>query len=161
MAEEGIRALGRSLPKVVNEPRDVAARSDALYGAWLGGCVLGAVGMALHHKLCHVLGGAFNLPHAETHTIVLPHAVAYNAAAAPEAMRRIASALGAENAAQGLFDLNLSIGAWVALKDIGMPESGIDQAVALATKNPYYNPAPIRADGIRELLRNAWEGKRP
>jgi alcohol dehydrogenase class IV len=161
MAEEGIRALGRSLPRVVNEPRDVAARTDALYGAWLGGCVLGAVGMALHHKLCHVLGGAFNLPHAETHTIVLPHAVAYNSAAAPDAMRRIASALDAENAARALFDLNLSIGAWVALKDIGMPESGIDQAVALATKNPYYNPAPIHAEGIRQLLRNAWEGKRP
>jgi maleylacetate reductase len=161
MAEEGIRALGRSLPKIVNEPRDVAARSDALYGAWLGGCVLGAVGMALHHKLCHVLGGAFNLPHAETHTIVLPHAVAYNAAAAPEAMRRIASALGAENGAQGLFDLNLSIGAWVALKDIGMPENGIEHAVELATKNPYYNPAPLHADGIRQLLKNAWEGKSP
>ena len=161
MAEEGIRALGRSLPKVVNEPRDVEARSDALYGAWLGGCVLGAVGMALHHKLCHVLGGAFNLPHAETHTIVLPHAVAYNAAAAPEAMRRIAGALDVDDAARGLFDLNLSLGAWVALKDIGMPESGIDQAVELATKNPYYNPAPIRADAIRELLVNAWEGKRP
>jgi maleylacetate reductase len=161
MAEEGIRALARSLPKVVNEPRDVAARADALYGAWLGGCVLGAVGMALHHKLCHVLGGAFNLPHAETHTIVLPHAVAYNAAAAPEAMRRIAAALGAQNAAQGLFDLNLSIGAWVALKDIGMPQEGIDRAVALATHSPYYNPAPVRAAGIRELLRNAWEGKRP
>jgi alcohol dehydrogenase class IV len=161
MAEEGIRALGRSLPKVVNEPRDVEARSDALYGSWLGGVVLGAVGMALHHKLCHVLGGTFDLPHAETHTIVLPHAVAYNAAAAPEAMRRIATALGAEDAARGLFDLNLSLGAWVALKDVGMPEDGIDRAVELATKNPYYNPAPIRAEGIRQLLVNAWEGKRP
>jgi maleylacetate reductase len=161
MAEEGIRALGRSLPKVVNEPRDVEARSDALYGSWLGGVVLGAVGMALHHKLCHVLGGTFDLPHAETHTIVLPHAVAYNAAAAPEAMRRIAAALGSEDAARGLFDLNLSLGAWVALQDIGMPADGIDRAVELATQNPYYNPAPIRAAGIRQLLVNAWEGKRP
>jgi maleylacetate reductase len=76
-------------------------------------------------------------------------------------MERIAAALGVEDAARGLFDLNLSIGAWVALKDIGMPESGIDHAVELATKNPYYNPAPVRADGIRQLLRNAWEGTRP
>jgi alcohol dehydrogenase class IV len=76
-------------------------------------------------------------------------------------MRRIARALGAENAAQGLFDLNLAIGAWVALKDIGMPRDGIERAVELATKNPYYNPAPIRAEGIRELLVNAWEGNRP
>jgi alcohol dehydrogenase class IV len=161
MAEEGIRALGRSLPKVVAEPGNVAARSDALYGAWLGGCVLGMVGMALHHKLCHVLGGAFNLPHAETHTILLPHVVAYNTAAAPEAIGRVASALGAPHAAQALFDLNLAIGAAVALKDFGMPEDGIDRAVQLATTNPYYNPAPIRADAIRRLLRNAWAGRRP
>jgi maleylacetate reductase len=161
MAEEGIRALGQSLPKVVTDPNNVDARSDALYGAWLGGCVLGAVGMALHHKLCHVLGGAFNLPHAETHTIVLPHAVAYNAAAAPQAMQRIARALGASDAAQGLFDLNLAIGARVALKDFGMPQESIDRAVQLATANPYYNPAPIRPEAIRQLLANAWEGKRP
>jgi maleylacetate reductase len=161
MAEEGIRALGRSLPKVVKEPQDVAARTDALYGAWLGGVVLGAVGMALHHKLCHVLGGAFNLPHAETHTVLLPHVAAFNTAAAPQALSRVAAALGVSNAAQGLFDLNLAIGARVALKDIGMPESGIDRAVELATANPYYNPAPLHAQGLRELLRNAWEGKRP
>ncbi len=54
----------------------------ALYGAWLGGMALGAVGMALHHKLCHTLGGSFNLPHAETHTVMLPHATAYTAPAA-------------------------------------------------------------------------------
>lgn len=161
MAEEGIRALGRSLPMVVREPHNVDARSEALYGAWLGGVVLGAVGMALHHKLCHVLGGAFDLPHAETHTVLLPHVAAYNAAAAPEAMHRIASALGAPDAAQGLFDLNLAIGARVALKDIGMPESGIGHAVELATADPYYNPAPVNAEGIRQLLRNAWEGNRP
>jgi maleylacetate reductase len=161
MAEEGIRALGRSLPIVVREPGNVDARSDALFGAWLGGCVLAVVGMALHHKLCHVLGGAFNLPHAETHTVVLPHATAYNSAAAPEAMNRIARALGTSDAAQGLFDLNVAIGARVSLKDLGMPESGIDHAVSLAIRAPYYNPAPVTADGIRRLLTNAWQGHRP
>jgi maleylacetate reductase len=158
MAEEGIRALGRSLPKVVRAPHDVDARTEALYGAWLGGSVLGAVGMALHHKLCHVLGGTFNLPHAETHAIVLPYVVAYNAAAAPEAMRRVAAALGVNDAARGLFDLVRSLGAKTALKDIGMPEDGIERATALATTNPYYNPAPIRAEAIRALLRAAYEG---
>ena len=96
MAEEGIRSLARALPGIAEDPQDREARSDALYGAWLCGTCLGAVGMALHHKLCHVLGGAFDLPHAETHTIVLPHAVAYNASAAPDAMDRVARALGAE-----------------------------------------------------------------
>jgi maleylacetate reductase len=161
MAEEGIRALGHSLPVVVVNPDDIQARSEALYGAWLGGCVLAAVGMALHHKLCHVIGGAFNTPHAETHTVILPHATAYNAAAAPEAMRRIAHALGTNDAARGLFELNQSLGATLSLEKLGMPESGIEQAVSLATKNPYYNPAPVTAEGVRRLLTNAWAGRRP
>ena len=82
MAEEGIRALANALPGIMAKPRDVELRSEALYGAWLCGIVLGSAGMALHHKLCHVLGGTYNLPHAETHSIVLPHAVSYNSSAA-------------------------------------------------------------------------------
>ena len=122
MAEEGIRALGQGLPRVMLKPDDLAARGDCLYGAWLCGAVLGSVGMALHHKLCHTLGGSFNLPHAPTHTIVLPHALAYNAGAVPDAMRRIARALGHDSAAQGLYELARANGAPVALKEIGMLE---------------------------------------
>lgn len=161
MAEDGIRALGKSLRRIVQDPADLEARSDALYGAWLSGITLGSVGMALHHKLCHTLGGTFNLPHAQTHTIVLPHAMAYNAQAAPEAMSRVARALGASDAVQGMVDLIAAIGAPTALKDIGMPEDGIEQAVELATTNPYYNPAPVRKDALRRLLRNAYEGRQP
>jgi maleylacetate reductase len=120
MAEEGIRALGRALPRIRADAKDLEARGDALYGAWLCGIVLGNVGMALHHKLCHTLGGSFNLPHAETHTIVLPHALAYNAQAAPDAMRRIARALDARSAPQAVYDLAQGNGAPVALRDIGL-----------------------------------------
>ena len=161
MAEEGIRALGRSLPQVVRQPDDLEARSDALYGAWLGGVVLGSVGMALHHKLCHTLGGTFNLPHAETHTIVLPHALAYNASSVPEAASRVARALNAKDAVRGLVDLIAAIGAPTALKDIGMPADGVERAVELATTNPYYNPAPLEKGALRRLLRNAYEGRPP
>lgn len=143
MAEESIRALGRSLPKLVNDSSNIELISDALYGAWLGGACLGAVGMAIHHKLCHTLGGTFNLPHAEMHTIVLPHSVAYNRTAAPEAMAKIARALGAEDAAKGLYDLAKSLGVPVALSEIGMPEEGLEKAATLATQNPYFNPRPI------------------
>src|SRR5579859_7576598 len=136
MAEEGIRALAKSLPVVVKAPSNLEARSDALYGAWLGGISLGAVGMALHHKLCHTLGGTFNLPHAETHTVVLPHAVAYNAAAAPEAMRRIAQALGASSAAEALYDLAASLGAPVSLESLGIRREQLDLAADLAVQNP-------------------------
>jgi alcohol dehydrogenase class IV len=161
LAEEGIRALGRSLPLVVQEPGNVEARSDAQYGAWLGGTVLGAVGMSIHHKLCHTLGGSFNLPHAETHTVILPHATAYNREAAPEAMKRIAAALGAKDAAGGIYDLIGKIGAPRALKDIGMPADGLDRAADLAMQNRYYNPRPLERDGIRELLQRAYDGARP
>lgn len=161
LAEEGIRALARGLPQVAANPGDLEARSDCLYGAWLGGTVLGHVGMGLHHKLCHTLGGTWNLPHAETHTIVLPHATAYNQAAAPEAMARIARALGAGTAAAGLYDLARRLNAPFALQTIGMRYSDLDRAADLATANPYWNPRPIERAAIRQLLDNAWHGRRP
>lgn len=161
MAEESIRALALSLPTVVSQPGNVEARAQALYGAWLAGAVLGSLGMALHHKLCHTLGGTWNLPHAQTHTIVLPHATRYNASHAPEAMQAIARALGTDDAARGLYDLAKAIGAPLALKDIGMPESGLDRAADLAVSNPYWNPRPLDRAALRELLQAAWEGRRP
>ena len=161
MAERGIEALARALPPIMRNPADKSARSGALFGAWLCGMCLGAVGMALHHKLCHTLGGSFNLPHAETHTVVLPHAVAYNAAHAADAMSRVAHALGASNAAQGLFDLAKSLGAPTALKEIGMQEAGLDRAAELATLSPYWNPRPLDRAGIRALLDDAFNGRRP
>jgi maleylacetate reductase len=161
MAEEGIAAIGRALPRIVADPQDVDARGDALYGAWLCGIVLGSVGMALHHKLCHTLGGSFNLPHAETHTIVLPHALAYNAAAAPQAMERIARALGGASAAQAVYDLAKNNGAPVALRDIGMKAEDLDKACDIAMSNQYPNPRPLEAESIRRLLADAYEGRRP
>jgi maleylacetate reductase len=161
MAQEGIRTLAQALPIIFARPNDKTARTDALYGAWLSGICLGAVGMALHHKLCHTLGGSFNLPHAETHTVILPHALAYNAPAAPDAMTRIATALGVPDAALGLHDLARKLAAPASLREIGMPESGIDQAADLALKNPYWNPRPIERDAIRELIARAWRGDAP
>jgi maleylacetate reductase len=117
--------------------------------------------MALHHKLCHTLGGSFNLPHAETHTVVLPHAAAYNAPAAPEALRRAATALGAESAGRALYDLSASLGAPVSLQALGMQESQLDAAADLATQNPYYNPRPVTREGVRKLLDDAFFGRRP
>ena len=161
MAAEGMRALARSLPVVVREPENLYARSDALYGAWLAGMVLGQAAIGIHHKLCHTLGGTFNLPHAEVHTVVLPHATAYNRDFAPEAMRIAADALGAGDAAQGIYDLIGRIGAPRALKEIGMPADGLERAATLATKDQYPNPRPIEIGAIRELLQNAYEGRRP
>jgi maleylacetate reductase len=161
MAQEGIRSLAQALPKIKGDAKDIEARTQALYGAWLCGSCLGAVGMALHHKLCHTLGGSFNLPHAETHAVILPHAVAYNASADPHAMAEIARALGAKDAALGLFELAGEIGVRRALRDIGMREQDIDRAADLAVKNPYWNPRPVERDAIRGLIARAFAGSSP
>jgi alcohol dehydrogenase class IV len=157
LAEQGITALGRALL----DPANRDARSDALFGAWACGSCLGAVGMSLHHKLCHVLGGTFGLPHAETHTVMLPHAAAYNAGAASAALDRVARALGAPEAAGALFDLAAVHGAPTSLRQIGMSESDLDKAADAALQSAYWNPRSIERDPIRALLDDAYHGRRP
>jgi maleylacetate reductase len=161
LAEQGIAALGRALPHIVSDPANRGARADALFGAWACGSCLGAVGMSLHHKLCHVLGGTFGLPHAETHTVILPHAAAYNASAAPAALDRVARALGAHEAAGALFDLAAMNGAPTSLRQIGMSESDLDKAADAALQSAYWNPRPIERGPIRALLDDAYHGRRP
>jgi len=161
MAEQAISALAAGLSAVARNPADMEARSLALYGACLSGAALASVGMAIHHKLCHTLGGSFDLPHAEVHTIILPHTVAYNRQVAAPAMKRIAQALGVLDAAQGLFDLATTLEAKMALKDIGMKEKDLDKAAEIATTNPYYNPRPVTVEGVRALLDDAFHGNCP
>lgn len=159
-AVEGTRALRDALPAIVNDPADMEARSEALYGSWLCGTVLGTVGMALHHKLCHTLGGSFDLPHAETHAILLPHTAAYNAQAAAVELKDLAALFGGEIGG-GLWDFAQGLGAPLALKALGLAETDLDRAADLAVKNPYWNPRPVERAAIRALLQRAWEGTRP
>jgi alcohol dehydrogenase class IV len=161
MAQDGIAKLAAALPAICADPGDRVARTDALYGAWLCAVCLGAVGVALHHKLCHTLGGLFNLPHAETHAVILPHALAYNAPAVSDAIAAIAKALGVSDPTRGLYDLERRLGAPQSLREIGMPESGIDRAADLAVSNPYWNPREVERDAIRELIARAWRGEPP
>lgn len=161
LAEEGVRALAESLPRVVAVPDDLESHGKALYGAWLAGIVLGSVGMALHHKLCHVLGGTFNTPHAETHALILPYASAYNLEAAPDAKERLASALGSAQVAGALRKLSLAVGAPPTLRKLGLNRSDLDRAAELATQAPYYNPREVTRDGIHRLLLNAYHGESP
>ena len=161
IAEDGIRALASALPRLSHALDDLPARADALYGAWLCGTVLGATSMALHHKLCHVLGGTFDLPHAETHAVLLPHTIAYNAPAAPAAMARAARALDADDVPARLFDLVRDGGAPVSLRALGLPHEALEHAADSALLNPYWNPRPLERDGIRALLEDAWHGRRP
>ncbi|KAK3312720.1 hypothetical protein B0H66DRAFT_524144 [Apodospora peruviana] len=170
---EGIRVLCEALPALLQSSEasqqdllpQKAAREKALYGAWLCGICLGSVDMALHHKLCHTLGGLFNLPHAETHVVLLPHAVAYNASApaAAGAMAKLASVLpDAEgDAVRGINALYRRLRtSQLSLGGLRMPETGIDEACDAALgSNRYKNPRELERDGVRELIRRAWAGE--
>jgi alcohol dehydrogenase class IV len=161
MAEQGIVYLARALPIISKDPQNMDARSDALAGAALCGQCLADVGMALHHKLCHTLGGLYGLPHAATHTAVLPHATAYNAEADPTAMQTIARALDSDSAPTGLYDLGHAVNAKMGLRDLGLAETDLDRAADLAVQNPYWNPRPIDRKALRDLLQRAWAGDPP
>src|SRR5579862_909556 len=161
LALNGFSALVGALPKIICDPTDGEARSDALYGAWACGTCLGSVGMALHHKLCHVVAGSFDLPHAETHAVILPHALAYNEPVAKEALRPLAKMLGAPTAAQGLFDLARRLIAPRSLKELGMTHEALDLAADLAVSNTYPNPMPLDRTSIHALLEDAFEGRPP
>ncbi|MFT3694155.1 MAG: maleylacetate reductase [Kofleriaceae bacterium] len=159
-AEQALAAFAHALPELVDDLADLEARGEALYGAWTAGTCLGSVGMGLHHKLCHVLGGSFGLPHSETHSVILPYATRYNAPAVPQSMARIAHAIEAEDgdAANGLRALAKQLGAPTALRDLGLAEADLDRAAELATAAPYPNPRAVDRAAIRELLQNAWQG---
>jgi maleylacetate reductase len=161
LALEAIRSLAEGLPAIFDAPQDRPARAKSLYGAWLCGTVLGSVGMALHHKLCHVLGGSFALPHAETHTVMLPHVVSFNAHTVPDSLGPVSKIFHSAGPGQGLYDLAKRIGAPTALKDIGMPVDGLDRASEIATETPYYNPRQPTQAEIRSLLEDAFNGRRP
>ncbi|MBF8184423.1 maleylacetate reductase [Nonomuraea sp. K274] len=159
LAAEGSHALRLGLPAVVADPTGIEGRERTLYGAYLAAVAFASAGSGMHHKICHVLGGMFNLPHAQTHAVVLPHVLAFNAPYAPEAERRIARALGGPTASEGLADLGATLHAPTALKDYGMPEDGIARAVApILAAIPAGNPAPVTEENLTALLRAAWEG---
>jgi maleylacetate reductase len=160
MAVEGIRAFVDALPRIAADPENPEPRSDALYGAWLCGSVLGATTMGLHHKLCHVLGGTFGLPHSETHTVLLPYVLAFNAPAIPDVMRTLRAATGFDDPAAGLRKLSLDLGAPATLWTLGLREGDIDRAAALATASAYSNPRVATAKDVRDILLAAVTGRR-
>ncbi|WP_328499103.1 maleylacetate reductase [Streptomyces sp. NBC_00414] len=161
MAEEGVRAMASALPDIAAEPSDPQARSRALYGAWLCGSCLGATTMGLHHKLCHVLGGTFGLPHAETHTVVLPYALAYNAPAVPAAVGALNRALGTDDAPHALWTLAGDLGALRSLARLGLSETDLTAAAELVAGQAYANPRPVTTEGALAVLTAAYAGQTP
>ena len=161
LAIDGLTSFVKSLPKVLQDPEDLAAREETQRGAWACGAVLGRVGMALHHKLCHTLGGSFDLPHAETHAIILPHAIHYNAQAVLGLLAPVTDLLGGSSPGMALWQFAKSMGAPLALRDLGLQVQDLDRVAEIVTRNPYWNPREVTADGIRALLEKAWTGEAP
>ncbi len=160
MAEEGARALAGALPALVADGADLDARAEALYGAWLCGGVLGATTMGLHHKLCHVLGGTLGLPHAATHAVVLPHVLAFNAPAAPEAWPRWPRPRRRRPGPRALGPRRQPRRPAIP----GRPRHGRGRHRAgrrPGRGEPYANPRPVDPDDSWRLVRAAWAGDRP
>jgi maleylacetate reductase len=161
LAEEGARALHRGLPLAVADPADLSARSDALLGAWLAGTALAAAGIGIHHQLCHLLGGAYRLPHAELHAVVLPHAVHFVAPAARPQLARLAGSLGVDDAAGGIWDLGRRLGTPASLAELGLAEAELDRAAEQAVARVVQAPRRAGVSELRALLEAAWQGGRP
>lgn len=172
LALEGARALSTGLPAVVEDGQDLAGREQCLYGAYLSAVSFASAGSGMHHKICHVLGGAYDLPHAPTHAVVLPYVLAHNAAAVPDVAGRLALALGGDPAAVGeepaqaavdaLEDLRVRLSAPRALADVGLAETDLPDAIGRCLeKIPGSNPVPVTEDSLGALLRAAWAGDTP
>jgi maleylacetate reductase len=161
LCRDALRAFHAAMPRLVADSQDKGARADALYAAWCCSVALGSVSMALHHKLAHVLGGSFGLPHAETHAILLPHTAAFNAVAVPDLLAPLMDQFGGGSAGGGLWDFAQTLGAPLSLRDLGLTAPDLDRAAALAVQNRYDNPRAFDQADIRNLLQAAWEGRRP
>ena len=164
MAIESIKELKSALPIIVKDISNISARQKASYGAWLAGVCLGSVGMAIHHKICHTLGGSYNLPHAQAHAITLAYSVHYNRHADTEAMDKLAMALevdSRESLGLAIYRLNQSLGIKMALKDIGLPKEGPAEVAQMVCDSPYYNPRDYNYKELKDLLEKAYEGLPP
>lgn len=161
MAIEGIKALTSGLPPSIDDPNDLKARSQVLYGGMLSGYCVTLAGIAIHHKLCHVLGGHHGIPHGESNSVILPYATAYNETAAPEAMEKIRDAMGTNSASGGIYDFARLIDVPKSLKELGMRESDLDLAAEETIERTTYNPKKLDKKSVREMLQMAYEGVRP
>lgn len=162
LATEGVRSWVAALPRLVDDPEDLEGREQALYAAYLSGVAFASAGSGLHHKICHVLGGRYRLPHAATHAVVLPHVLALNAPHAPRAAQRLAEALGSSTALRGLLALSRRVGAPHALRDLGLDAPDLPRAAdAVLAEAPPGNPAPLTRDVLERLLHAAWAGSDP
>ncbi|MFT4561891.1 MAG: maleylacetate reductase [Gammaproteobacteria bacterium] len=161
LALDGIRALAVSLPQIIEQPQNLEARTQALYGACLSGAALGVGITGLHHRLCHTLGGSFKTSHADTHAILLAYSVAYNSTSVQDGTSKVAQAMGCDDAARGIWELLQQVSAKTNLKHLGLSQSDLAVAADIAMETPCLNPREVTRDGVLDLLTDAFNGAPP
>jgi maleylacetate reductase len=162
VALDGARRLKRYLPAAYASD-DPAVRGHVLIAAGQAGLALGTVGTSLHHALCHLLGGMFDTPHAETHAIMLPYVVSYLKPAVPEAARRLAQALDTteDDLAVSIWSLAQSVGTPAGLRSIGIREEQVTAITRAALERNLPSPRPLEYDPLHAALHAAWTGQPP
>ena len=155
-ALEGVRHMADGLRVLADSPLDEAARRQALLGAHYAGRALDMTSMGLEHKLAHMLG-SMGLDHAESHAAIMPWVTAYNALAAPEAMSRLAGALGSDDASHALQALARRLNIRT-LADLGFSNRDIPHVVDKVLALRFPNPRPVDADGVSWILERAMAG---
>jgi len=161
LAIEGGRRLVHGLPRVVADAYDADGHAGNLIGACLAGVALAQAGIAVHHRTCHVLGGGWRLPHAETHAAVLPHSTALVAPHAPDAMLAAARILDDADPPDALFALLHRLHLPVALSALGMLEDGLDEAARRIVEASRDDPLVTDVAAVRQMLDDAFFGRSP
>jgi maleylacetate reductase len=161
LAREAIHALADGLPRAVADGSDLDARGTTLYGAYLAGGALGVAGTSIHHKIAHILGGTWNLPHAPLHAMLLPHTVAFAAPAIAGALATVAEAMDVDDVPAALYDLLTRLEIGPALTSAGMPADALDDAVDAIVDAQPTSPRPVERRAIERLLTGALTGTPP
>jgi maleylacetate reductase len=158
LAETAIRKMIGGLQAFFSgdEPRERAA-AECLAGAWLSGEALSQVGMGIHHRVCHLLGGTYALAHSHAHTVMLPYSIALNYAHVP-ALPALSDLFPDRPFALGLAEFSIRHGAPRTLEAIGFSADDIAGAASLALRTPIANPRPIEVGDIESMIRHAYAG---
>jgi maleylacetate reductase len=160
LALEGAKQLAQGLPRVAVQPQDLIGREQVLGGAYLAALSFSSAGSGLHHKICHVLGGQLDLPHAETHAVVLPHVLAFNAPSVPDIDQALVNTWGGSDSVSGLMTWTEALDAPCALRDLGMRREDVVSVADHVVRAAEHlgNPRPVTKSAMVDLLCAAWEG---
>jgi len=154
----GARLISDWLPRVVAAPRDLEARTELLRGAAHGGAALAGSMLALAHAMAQAIGGRYGLPHGTLNGICLPPVLRFNAAYAPEAVRRFGEAIGASDDPAGRVEDLAALAGPTRLSDLGMPETDLPALAADAAQRGgnLANPKPATPQEIEQLIREVF-----